>query len=157
MIDETARETILLYARSDRNGVLSKEFTDRCERTNPGCGDRVEIRFSLVEDTITRVTFDAQGCALSTASTVMLCETIEGISSANAREIARRFLLLLSETTGEDDDLGELAVFSFLRTNPSRRGCAALPWEALLDALSPEAVSRRKPTSGTDPSDVVSR
>lgn len=146
MEHDTLRETLLTYARDPQNGVLSDDYTGRSERTNPGCGDTVELRVAIDAGRVREVTYDARGCALSTASTALLSEVVGGTTVEYAVTVARRFLSFFTKTVDASEDvsddawpeeLTELEVFSSVRSNPARAGCVTLPWEALLDLLGP--------------------
>jgi nitrogen fixation NifU-like protein len=145
MSDDALRETLLSYARSPRNGDLQDEYTHRGVLTNPGCGDRIEIRFLLGGDTIVGSSFHARGCALSTASAAILDDVIAGWSVERLRETAVDVIAVLSGETGTTTTAkerrlpAELSIFDSIRTNPSRRECVLLPWRAVLQALEGES------------------
>jgi len=127
MSDETLRETLLSYARSPRNGDLQDEYTHRGILTNPGCGDRIEIRFLIERGTIVETSYHARGCALSTASAAIMDEVTPGSPVDRVRETAEAVI------AGELP--AELSVFESIGRNPSRRECVLLPWRAALQAL----------------------
>lgn len=107
MDHDTIREMLLTYARDPKNGALSDAYTDRGERTNPGCGDTVELRLRIEVGIVNEVTYAAQGCALSTASTALLSEIIDRSTVEHAAEVARRFLSLFSTTSTTPADAEE--------------------------------------------------
>ncbi|MFW6228993.1 MAG: iron-sulfur cluster assembly scaffold protein, partial [Alkalispirochaeta sp.] len=112
MSDQTLRETLLSYSRSPRNGDLRDEYTHRSVVTNPGCGDRIEIRFLVDSGVIREASYHSRGCALSTASAAILDETVPGWPVDRLRETADAAI------NGELP--AELAVFESIRGNPAR-------------------------------------
>lgn len=71
-------EIILDYYRNPRNfGTITKPDAEAHE-VNPLCGDEVTVQLKVKNGKIAEVKFNGKGCAISQASTSMLCECIEG-------------------------------------------------------------------------------
>lgn len=105
------------------------------ERTNPTCGDRVQLVVHLDEGGHVRLRGNTRGCVLSTAATNVAATTIEGlpIEAAIGRiDDAVRTRLSATESTRIDDDLDQLAALELV---PLRRRCVALPWQLTADLL----------------------
>ncbi|MDA3948425.1 MAG: iron-sulfur cluster assembly scaffold protein [Spirochaeta sp.] len=145
MLDDALRETLFAYARSPRNGSLSEDYTHSAVSTNSGCGDRVELRLTVIDDRIIVSSFAVEGCALCTASAALLDDLIVGMRTTTAEPIGPLFAAALEtdpdrEVTEWPMGLEELAIFDPIRANPARRGCVLLPWEALNAALASEQI-----------------
>ncbi|MFB6095022.1 MAG: Fe-S cluster assembly sulfur transfer protein SufU, partial [Halodesulfurarchaeum sp.] len=58
---------------------------------NPSCGDELEFDVALEADgeTIERVAFDGEGCAISQASASMLSERLPGMTLSEVEELDR--------------------------------------------------------------------
>ncbi|MDP3742582.1 MAG: SUF system NifU family Fe-S cluster assembly protein [Candidatus Micrarchaeota archaeon] len=71
-------EIILDYYRHPRNfGTISKPDASSHE-VNPLCGDEVTVQLKIKGGKVEKIKFNGKGCAISQASTSMLCEHIEG-------------------------------------------------------------------------------
>ena len=156
MFDDALRETLYAYARSPLNGSLSEDYTHSAVRTNPGCGDRVELRLTVIDDRIIASSFAVDGCALCTASAALLDDLIVGMRTTTAEPIGPLFAAALATDPDEaiaewPMGLDELAIFDPIRANPARRACVLLPWEALNAALADEPDEPDEPESLSTP------
>ena len=66
----------------------------------------------------------------------MMAQQLEGRSLADARELARKFTLLMhgDPEVARDPDLGDLRALSGVAKFPVRVKCALLAWNALNEA-----------------------
>ena len=131
------QEVILDHSRKPRNFRVLQHA--RCANGhNPLCGDRVSIFLDLVGGVIREVSFQGNGCAISTASASMMTEALKGKTVEEAQRLFGLFHELV--TTGADaheaeDALGKLAVFEGVREFPVRVKCATLPWHTFRAAV----------------------
>jgi nitrogen fixation NifU-like protein len=128
------QETILDHGKRPRNHRAQDEHADRAQGHNPLCGDRMTVYVRTDGETITDVSFEGSGCAISTASASMMTEALRGKSVGEARELFRRFHQLLA-AEGDDTGIGKLEVFKGVREFPMRVKCATLAWHTLQAAL----------------------
>ena len=137
MNEEVARETILEYARSSKNGALIGAYTHRGVAENHACGDSVEFRFHIENDRIVASSFRARGCALCTAATAILDEHIRDAAAETVCNESRRFESILTGDPDETwpEEFAAFRVFAAIRRNTRRRRCVLLPWEAMRAAL----------------------
>jgi nitrogen fixation NifU-like protein len=90
-------------------------------------------------DTIEDISYDAQGCSISQASTSVMSELLIGHSVREALEVASTFQeLLQSRGSVEPDEsvLEDAVAFSGVAKYPARVKCALLGWMAWKDAVS---------------------
>lgn len=144
VIDDHARNPAPLRAELPCG---AKEL-GRETRTNPTCGDRVELAVHLVDDRVfLRGTI--AGCALSTAAGAILAEALEGTPRDLAVEAVRNVAemrlrggharggvsagLLGDRSASALSD--ELAGIAGLDVVPLRRRCIAFPWTLASDLL----------------------
>jgi nitrogen fixation NifU-like protein len=85
------RQQILDHYKSPRNYGEIEDATFTHVGENPMCGDTIEMDVVLDDDeeTIERVAFRGDGCAISQASASMLSERLQGMSIADLRELDR--------------------------------------------------------------------
>jgi nitrogen fixation protein NifU and related proteins len=130
-------DVILDHIKNARN-YRALEHADRAtEGVNPLCGDTFTVYVQLDGEVIRDASFQCSCCGISMASASVMTEEVKGKTVAQARELHRRFIALLSDAAGPEaaDDMGEVAVLSVVRDFPSRRNCAALAWHTLAAAL----------------------
>jgi nitrogen fixation NifU-like protein len=85
------RQQILDHYKNPRNYGEIDDPTFTHVGENPMCGDTIEMDVVLGDDdeTIERVAFRGDGCAISQASASMLSEKLAGMSVADLREMDR--------------------------------------------------------------------
>jgi nitrogen fixation protein NifU and related proteins len=132
--DDLYREIILDHYRNPRHKGALEPFDRHVEANNPACGDEIDLRVRLAGDAIEAIAFTGRGCSISQASASMLCESVTGLAEGEATKLAGRFRAML-QGSGEADDLGDLEALRGVRAYPVRVKCAALAWNALLQAL----------------------
>ncbi len=134
---ELYQELILDHGRKPRN---FRELPDArsADGYNPLCGDEVHVFVKLDGNVVEDVSFQGQGCAISTASASLMTQTLKGKTVTEAMELFQTFHELV---TGRKDDeesrdkVGKLVVLLGVRAFPVRVKCATLPWHTLQAAL----------------------
>jgi len=113
------RQQILDHYRNPRNNGELPEPTFTHEGYNPSCGDELEFDVELRDDeeTIERVAFRGEGCAISQASASMLSQELPGMTLDEVAELDR------------DDVLDMLGV----EVTPMRIKCAVLAEKVVQD------------------------
>ena len=106
---------------------------------NPSCGDDIQLHLNIDGDIIKEAAFTGHGCAISQASTSLLCELIEGKTIEEARLACQKFIGMI---TGDEDDmyelediLGDAVALQNISVMPQRVKCAVLAWHTLSDML----------------------
>ena len=136
---------VMQRARSPRfEGPLS--HMDRAgSALNPYCGDAVSVVVALdaTGDRLEALRCRVEGCELCRASADLMAECLQGRTLREASQLDHDFQWLLSTGTcvwSADHPLNSLSSFGALQAVPARSSCAALPWQALRQALSPDGV-----------------
>ncbi|WP_458208471.1 iron-sulfur cluster assembly scaffold protein [Haladaptatus sp. NG-SE-30] len=113
------RQQILDHYRNPRNYGELDEPSFTHEGVNPSCGDELEFDVILDDDdeTIERVAFRGDGCAISQASASMLSKKLPGMTLAEVEELDR------------DDVIDMLGV----EISPMRVKCAVLAEKVVQD------------------------
>lgn len=135
---ELYQEIILDHNRRPRNWGLLAEANREAEGHNPLCGDQVRVTLLTDNGLVREISFEGQGCAISTASASLMTEAVKGKTVEEAENIFREFQEMVTETgePRERPELGELEVFAGVREHPVRIKCATLPWHTLHAALT---------------------
>lgn len=133
------QEVILDHSKRPRNKRLpeNREHLQMAHGDNPLCGDKVQVFVKVEEDRVTDVSFEGDGCAISTASASMMTEALKGKTRAEVESLFQGFHQLLTSPDGVQDpsSLGKLQVFAGVREFPIRVKCATLAWHTLQGAL----------------------
>ncbi|UPM41752.1 Fe-S cluster assembly sulfur transfer protein SufU [Halocatena salina] len=106
------RQQILDHYKNPRNYGELEEPTFSHTGENPTCGDTIQIDVVLADDeeTIERIAFSGDGCAISQASASLLTQQLQGMTVAELHELDR------------DDVIDMLGV----EISPMRVKCAVL-------------------------------
>lgn len=127
---------ILDHNRKPRNFGSLEVSNGRADGHNPLCGDQVSVELLLTGDIVREAHFTGHGCAISKASASLMTASIKGKSRAQVDELFAKFhAMVLGETAGDKNDLGQLVVFSGVSRFPVRVKCASLAWHTLRAAL----------------------
>jgi len=138
--DDLYREILLDHFRRPRHAGRVEHPDAEVEATNPLCGDEITLTLRIAGGRVTEVAFAGRGCSISQASASMLCDTVTGMEVSEAGGLADRFRgMLVADGPAVDD--GDLAVLQGVKAYPVRVKCATLAWNALIEALSGNAVT----------------
>lgn len=139
------QEVILDHGKNPRNFRRPDSFTYEALGNNPMCGDALVIYLNMGDDqTISDVSFQGKGCAISTASASMMTEILTGKTVEQAEALFQAFHAMC---TGEDDSPASLDQFdedtvqrlqmlSGVREFPMRVKCATLAWHTMDAAVN---------------------
>ena len=134
------QELILDHNRKPRNYGELEHPSHHAEGVNPLCGDHIHIALDLQGDTVERIAFHGESCAICKASASMMTVAVKGKSAGEAKALIHEFVDM---ATGRIDakagpHIGRLAVFSGISELPMRVKCAILPWHTLQAAFNAE-------------------
>jgi len=142
------QELILEHSKRPHGAGLRAPFAAEVHHVNPTCGDEVTLRVRLADGdgeadgqgpVLDDVSYDALGCAISTASTSVLYDLTEGRPLAEVRRTAEAMHAMLTSRgadPGDEEVLGDGVALSGVSRYPARVKCALLGWMALQDALT---------------------
>jgi nitrogen fixation NifU-like protein len=133
-------DTIRQHARDPRWKPLRPDACCLIERTNPLCGDRMRLDFSLDSRASLDLGCEVRGCAISMASASLMYEAVQNLSPDEALALCEDFIAAAS-ARGESwpESLVRFDAFVALRHFPARLGCACLPWYTLKDGVRQHA------------------
>jgi len=95
-VDELYRDQILEHYKRPHNFGRLDDFDLEFEDNNPFCGDEQHVFLKLGEDgKIAEVSFEGQGCAISTAATSLLTDELEGMSPEEILALPKDYVLEL--------------------------------------------------------------
>ena len=130
------QEVILDHNRKPRNCYVRDCANRSADGHNPLCGDTVKVYLRIEDGFINEISFQGAGCAICTASTSLMTESVKGKSVDQAIEIFEEFHDMLTGVAAEQGlELGKLKVFEGVREYPVRVKCATLAWHTLKAAV----------------------
>ncbi|WP_301924601.1 Fe-S cluster assembly sulfur transfer protein SufU [Corynebacterium glaucum] len=138
------QEVILDHYKNPQHAGLREPYEAEVHHVNPSCGDELTLRVHLSEDgdTVEDVSYDAEGCSISQASTSVMAEELIGLSVGEAwKKLAAFEEMVTSRGTIEGDAelIGDGVAFAGVAKFPARVKCALLGWKAF-EAATAEAV-----------------
>jgi len=137
---ELYQQVIIEHNKSPRNFRKIPDPTHEAEGYNPLCGDhlRIYLRVNEPGGVIEDVSFEGDGCAISTASASLMTTSLKGKTRKEAEVLFDQFHRLIKGELRPDEDpnvLGKLSVFSGIWHFPTRVKCASLSWHTMKGAL----------------------
>jgi nitrogen fixation NifU-like protein len=131
------QDVIIEHGRRPRNFGQLIEPTCQAHGKNPLCGDQIIVYMKIINETISEISFDGQGCAICTASASLMTEHLKGKSIETAQKLFETFHQLITQEgfTVQDESLGKLIILSGVAEYPARVKCATLAWHTLINAL----------------------
>ena len=130
------QQVILDHNRKPRNCYVMSCATRTADGHNPLCGDTVKVYLRIEDGRIAEISFQGSGCAICTASTSLMTESVKGKTVAETTELFHGFHDMLTGVAAEQGvDLGKLMVFEGVREYPVRVKCATLAWHTLKAAI----------------------
>ena len=135
------QEVILDHNRKPRNYGELDHPSHHAEGVNPLCGDHIHLALDIKDDTIERIAFHGESCAICKASASMMTAAVKGKSTDAAETLIHEFVDMATGRVAAEDSphIGRLTVFSGISTLPMRVKCAILPWHTLQSAFRSEA------------------
>lgn len=135
-------QIVMEHARLSAHRHELADATDSERGHNPSCGDDITLHIKREGDRIEELSFTGHGCAISQASTSLLCELLEGKSVEEAKQAIEAFLAMIKGEEQDDDvleeQLGDAVALKDISHMPQRVKCAVLAWRTLNDMLEKE-------------------
>ncbi|PRQ11905.1 SUF system NifU family Fe-S cluster assembly protein [Corynebacterium sp. 13CS0277] len=146
-LESMYQEVILDHYRHPTHAGLNDEFDAEVHHVNTSCGDELTLRILLDEDgsTVKDISYEAEGCSISQASTSVMAEEIVGLPLAEAvNKLAAFEEMVTSRGTieGDPEVLGDGVAFGGVSKYPARVKCALLGWKAF-QAAAADAVEHK--------------
>ena len=136
-LSDLYQEVILDHNRRPRNFHAIADASHTAEGYNPLCGDRLTLYLQVTGDTITDMSFEGAGCAISKASASMMTDALKGRTVAEADALFARFHQMVTTPPDQPvEDMGKLSSLAGVREFPVRVKCASLAWHTLKAAMA---------------------
>jgi nitrogen fixation NifU-like protein len=133
------QEIILDHYRDPHHVGLREPFDAEVHHVNPTCGDEVTMRVHLDNGVVDDISYDAEGCSISQASTSVLTDLLIGKSVDDALQVLDTFVELMQgqgRIEPDEEVLEDGIAFAGVAKFPARVKCALLGWMAWKDATA---------------------
>ncbi len=142
------QEVILDHYKNPQHAGLRDPYEAEVHHVNPSCGDELTLRVHLSEDgaTVADVSYAAQGCSISQASTSVMAEEVIGqpVEQAMAKLAGfEKMITSRGKEEGDDELIGDGIAFAGVSKYPARVKCALLGWKAF-QAATADALNTRE-------------
>lgn len=138
-VEAMYQDIILDHYREKHHSGLRDPFGAEVHHVNPSCGDEITLRAVVDGDTIVDVSYEAEGCSISQASTSVMTDLVIGRDVADSMALFEEFREMMEgqgRIQGDEDRLEDGIAFVGVAQFPARVKCAMLGWSALRDALA---------------------
>lgn len=147
-LESMYQEVILDHYKNPQYAGLREPYEAEVHHVNPSCGDELTLRVHLSEDgkTVEDVSYEAQGCSISQASTSVMAEEIKGLPLTQAMEKLGAFEEMITSrgtVEGDPEKIGDGVAFGGVAKFPARVKCALLGWKAF-EAATQEALEKKE-------------
>ena len=140
-LESMYQEVILDHYKNPQHAGLREPYEAEVHHVNPSCGDELTLRVHLSEDgaTVEDVSYDAEGCSISQASTSVMAEEVIGLPVDEAMSKLAAFDEMITSrgtVEGDAEKIGDGVAFAGVAKVPARVKCALLGWKAFQAATS---------------------
>ncbi|MGP6173142.1 Fe-S cluster assembly sulfur transfer protein SufU [Corynebacterium sp. A21] len=140
-LESMYQEVILDHYKHPMHAGLRDPFEAEVHHVNPSCGDEITLRVHLSADgkVVEDVSYDAEGCSISQASTSVMAEEILGKPVEEAMTKLASFEEMVTSRGKKEGDIeliGDGVAFSGVSKYPARVKCALLGWKAFQAATA---------------------
>jgi nitrogen fixation NifU-like protein len=137
-LESMYQDVIMDHYRHPRGSGLRDPFDVQVHHVNPTCGDEVTLRLKVVDGVVEDVSYTAEGCSISQASTSVLAEQVVGQKVDDALAMEAEFLRMMQgkgQVEGDEDLIGDGIALAGIAKFPARVKCALLGWMAFKDSV----------------------
>ncbi|GAA2182049.1 SUF system NifU family Fe-S cluster assembly protein [Brooklawnia cerclae] len=149
-VEEMYQDIILDHYREKHHAGLREPFGAEVHHVNPTCGDEITLRVELDGDRVGDISYHAEGCSISQASTSVMTDLVIGRDIVDTLALFDDFRTLMEgqgRIEPDEDRLEDGIAFAGVAQFPGRVKCAMLGWSALRDALARAGASLPGPVA----------
>lgn len=130
------RQIIMDHYEYPRNHELSKEegYKEK-HMSSDSCIDDIYVQGKIVNGVVEDVRFDGVACTISTASTSIMSELLQGKTIEEANHIIHEYFSMIEQSTYDEDILQEAIAFQNVGNQANRIKCATIGWKAMKDII----------------------
>ena len=120
-----------------------KETFIKVNSNNESCIDNIDIYLKIEDDTIKKIYFDGEACAISTSATSVMIKLLENKKISEVLKLCAAYETMIEDGT-TDENLSEALAYNEIYKQQNRKHCALLPWLGLKKAIEKYETSLKK-------------
>ena len=126
------REIIMDHYEYPRNHIWVEDSNYISKHMDSdSCIDDITVQADVEDGKIKDIRFDGVACTISTASTSIMTELVQGKSLDEAKQIIDNYFAMINEKDYDADLLEEAIAFKNVGKQANRINCATIGWKAL--------------------------
>ena len=131
------RELMMKHYREPKNkGFIDGDGYILNTQNNASCIDEVKLMTKIKDGKIVDIRFDGEACAVCTASTSIMIETLLNKSVTDAKKIVKNFENMIDGKEYDKTSIENAIIFEDIGKQPSRKKCALLAWWGMDETLA---------------------
>ena len=111
------------------------EGYEKVHMHSDNCIDDIDVFVKFENDVVKDACFNGVGCAISTASTDILCNLLVGKTKEEVKALIEQFMHMMHEEEYDEDMLDEANAFANTSKQAARIRCATIGYRALEEIL----------------------
>ena len=126
------RQIIMDHYEYPRNHELTKnpEYHEK-HMASDSCIDDIYVQSKIKDGVVEDIRFDGEACTISTASTSIMSELLQGKTLAEAKKIIDNYFNMIDNKPYDEDLLEEAVAFFNVGKQANRIKCATIGWKAM--------------------------
>ena len=130
------RSIIMDHYEYPRNHTLSDDATYlQKHMASESCIDDIHVQTLIEDGKIKDIRFDGVACTISTASTSIMSELLQGKTIAQANHIIEEYFAMIDQKEYDEELLQEAISFQNGGKQANRIKCATIGWKAMKEML----------------------
>lgn len=137
-VEDLYQEIILDHYKAKHHSGLREPYEAEVHHVNPSCGDELTLRVHVRDGVVSDVSYEAQGCSISQASSSVMTDLVIGKPVDAGLELHEEFLTMMQGKGAyepDEEQLEDAIAFAGVAKFPVRVKCALLGWSAFKDAV----------------------
>ncbi len=130
------RQIIMDHYEYPRNRELIEDSSYLSRHmASDSCIDDITVQSKITDGKIEDIRFDGEACTISTASTSIMSELLQGKSIEEAKEIIDNYFAMVDQRDYNPDLLEEANAFQNVGKQANRINCATIGWKAIREMV----------------------
>ncbi|AUM62872.1 iron-sulfur cluster assembly scaffold protein [Spiroplasma monobiae] len=126
------------YTEPDYKGLIENDKAIIKFQDSPTCSDEINVQLLIENEKIIEARFDGNACAISTASTDILCSKLKQLNVEEAKEQLVNYYNMIAGNEYDESILDELIAFWEINKQGNRINCALLGADGFKSILNKE-------------------
>ena len=118
----------------NKHGPVGEGY-EKVHMHSDNCIDDIDVFVKFENDVVKDACFNGVGCAISTASTDILCNLLIGKTKEEVKVLIEQFMHMMHEEEYDEDMLDEANAFANTSKQAARIRCATIGYRALEEIL----------------------